>query len=135
MKYRWGKSKEHAHCSDVFHRIASTRFSNILTKVRADVAKMAKSDEPSKWKQYPPAWIKAKVWKGMCDKWNSPEWRKKSAQMRENRLKGGVKVYHRHGSANTYSRSMSMVWFKYVLPFLSFEQGLLYVFSTSKIVN
>lgn len=113
MKYRWAQSTEKSQrCCEVFHNIARARYSNILTRVRSDVAAKAKSKDPKSWKPFPPRWINRKDWEKLCDFWASPQWQKKAAQMRENRVKTGVHVYHRQGRANSYSLQRTMVWLK-----------------------
>jgi hypothetical protein len=115
MKYRWGKpNDENNHCwrercCEVFHRIARCRYSNILTNTRRDVTKKAGSNDPASWKPFNPRWLSTEHWEELCDYWASPAWQKRSAQMRTNRMKSGVHVYHRQGRSNSYTLCRTMV--------------------------
>jgi Plant transposase (Ptta/En/Spm family) len=101
FKFRWRKGQNEARCSEVFKNIAVARYNNVLSKARKDATKNSESTDPEKWKEHPPDWCEPEYWTGMCDKWNTEKWKKKSKQNSANRRKAGIRVYHRHGSANS----------------------------------
>ncbi|KAF3326455.1 Plant transposase (Ptta/En/Spm family) [Carex littledalei] len=101
-RFRYRADQDVSRCRAVLDAIAAKRYTEELNKARTKCIKKF-GDDIDSWKSMVPHWcLQPSHWAGLCDIFNTEDWKGLSKQNKENRLASGFAVPHYGGCSSAH---------------------------------
>ncbi|KAF3335018.1 Plant transposase (Ptta/En/Spm family) [Carex littledalei] len=101
-RFRYRANQDVSLCRTVLDAIAAKRYTEELNKARTKCIKKF-GDDIDSWKSMVPHWcLQPSHWAGLCDIFDTEDWKGLSKQNKENRLASGFAVPHYGGCSSAH---------------------------------